>query len=60
MIESLDVVKRLDEDPTFGPSALAPRVDRKDIDDWIASSAMVMRRLVRPRHAVTPLPEFQV
>ena len=60
MIESLDIVKRLDEDPAFGTPALAPRVDRQDIDDWIASSAMVMRRLVRPRHAVTPLPEFQV
>eukprot|EP00752_Nemacystus_decipiens_P011272 g10018.t1 len=59
MIESLDIVKRLDEDPAFGSPALAPRVDRQDIDDWIASSAMVMRRLVRPRHAVTPLPEFQ-
>lgn len=60
MIESLDIVKRLDEDPKFGPPALAPAADRKDIDGWISSAAMLMRRLVRPRHAVTPLPEFQV
>ncbi|CAM9802501.1 unnamed protein product [Scytosiphon promiscuus] len=59
MKESMDIVKRLDEDPQFGPPALAPRVERKDIDDWISSSAMTMRRLLRPRHAVTPLPEFQ-
>ncbi len=60
MIESLDIVQRLDEDPKFGPPTLAPRVERKDIDDWMASAAMVMRRLIRPRNAVTPLPEFQV
>lgn len=60
MIESLDIVKRLDEDPKFGPPALAPAADRKDIDGWMSSAAMLMRRLVRPRHAVTPLPEFQV
>lgn len=60
MIESLDIVRRLDEDPAFGPPALAPAAGRKDIDDWVASTAMLMRRLLRPRHAVTPLPEFQV
>eukprot|EP00904_Undaria_pinnatifida_P009423 jgi/Undpi1/5610/HiC_scaffold_2.g00886.m1 len=57
--ESLDIARRLDEDPAFGPPVLAPAAGRKDIDDWVASSAMIMRRLLRPRHAVTPLPEFQ-
>lgn len=60
MKESLDIVRRLDEDPAFGPPALAPAAGRSDIDNWVNSSAMVMRRLLRPRHAVTPLPEFQV
>ena len=60
LIESLDIARRLDEDPAFGPPVLAPAAGRKDIDDWVASSAMIMRRLLRPRHAVTPLPEFQV
>lgn len=59
LIESLDITRRLDEDPAFGPPALAAAAGRKDIDDWVASSAMLMRRLLRPRHAVTPLPEFQ-
>lgn len=60
MPESLDIVRRLDEDPAFGSPVLAPAAGRTDIDDWISSIAMVQRRLLRPRHASAPLPEFQV
>lgn len=60
MAESMDIVKRLDLDPQFGPPVLAPAVDRKDLDGWVSSAGMLMRRLVRPRNAVTPLAEFQV
>lgn len=60
MPESLDIVRRLDEDPAFGSPVLAPAAGRTDIDDWISSIAMMQRRLLRPRHAVAPLPEFQV
>lgn len=60
MLESLDIVRRLDEDPAFGPSQLAPASDRKDLDAWVQSNAELMRRLVRPRHVAAPLPEFQV
>ncbi|CAN0358190.1 unnamed protein product, partial [Ectocarpus sp. 13 AM-2016] len=49
MAESMDIVKRLDLDPQFGPPVLAPAVDRKDLDSWVSSAAMLMRRLVRPR-----------
>ncbi|CAB1096415.1 unnamed protein product [Ectocarpus sp. CCAP 1310/34] len=59
MAESMDIVKRLDLDPQFGPPVLAPAVDRKDLDSWVSSAGMLMRRLVRPRNAVTPLAEFQ-
>lgn len=60
MSESLDIVRRLDEDPAFGPPALAPASKRTDIDKWIDSNAMIIRRLTYPRHAQAPLPEFQV
>lgn len=59
MPESLDIVRRLDEDPAFGLPSLAPASGRKDIDDWISSIAMLQRSLLRPRLATTPLPEFQ-
>lgn len=58
--ESLDIVRRVDEDPTFGPPVLAPASNRADLNEWLNSVAMVIRRLTYPRNAITPLPEFQV
>lgn len=60
MPESLDIVRRIDEDPVFGTPVLAPPSDRTDLSDWVNSVAMVIRRLTYPRNAATPLPEFQV
>ncbi|CAM9848454.1 unnamed protein product, partial [Choristocarpus tenellus] len=60
MAESLDIVRRLDEDPAFGPPVLRQGpMNRPDIDSWYQSVSMVMKRLNQPRYATTPLPEFQ-
>ncbi|CAM9246554.1 unnamed protein product [Phaeothamnion confervicola] len=61
MKESLDIVKRVDLDPAFGPPVLAGESPaRGDLEEWMSRNADVMRRLTRPRNARSSiLPEFQ-
>ncbi|KAA8491253.1 Glutaredoxin 2 [Porphyridium purpureum] len=59
MNESLDIIKRIDEDPAFGPTNLIkPATGRQDIDAWIKESKELNRRLISPRYVRVPLPEF--
>lgn len=60
MPESLDIVRRVDEDPVFGEPVLAPASKRTDLSEWLDSVATIIRRLTYPRNAATPLAEFQV
>mmetsp|Transcript_3859 Transcript_3859/g.5494 ORF Transcript_3859/g.5494 Transcript_3859/m.5494 type:complete len:327 (-) Transcript_3859:291-1271(-) len=58
MIESLDIVKAVDNDNTYGKPILAPASGRKDIDEWVKSVKSVMGALCRPRYTLSYLPEF--
>lgn len=59
MPESMDIVKRIDEDPRWGPPVLRRGSDREDIKAFFASIADLSRRCTRPRFALSSvLPEF--
>jgi glutaredoxin 2 len=58
LIESLDIVKAVDEDPAYGSPVLKPATGRTDIDEWVKSTKSLMGKLSRPRYIQTYLPEF--
>eukprot|EP00291_Cryptomonas_curvata_P010421 CAMPEP_0172201790 /NCGR_PEP_ID=MMETSP1050-20130122/30230_1 /TAXON_ID=233186 /ORGANISM="Cryptomonas curvata, Strain CCAP979/52" /LENGTH=216 /DNA_ID=CAMNT_0012879545 /DNA_START=258 /DNA_END=905 /DNA_ORIENTATION=+ len=59
MKESMDIVKRIDEDPTFGPQLLKPASGRKDLSEWQDKHQDLFRLLQRPRYVSSGiLPEF--
>lgn len=59
MPESMDIVKRVDEDPRWGPVMLKPATNREDIKAFFDSIADLSRRCTRPRFAQSAvLPEF--
>jgi glutaredoxin 2 len=59
MPESMDIVRRVDEDPRWGPPLLKPASGRGDIAAFFASIADLSRRCTRPRFAQSAiLPEF--
>eukprot|EP00288_Rhodomonas_lens_P014289 CAMPEP_0177716138 /NCGR_PEP_ID=MMETSP0484_2-20121128/14360_1 /TAXON_ID=354590 /ORGANISM="Rhodomonas lens, Strain RHODO" /LENGTH=309 /DNA_ID=CAMNT_0019228169 /DNA_START=21 /DNA_END=950 /DNA_ORIENTATION=+ len=59
MKESMDIVKRIDEDPALGTPILRPASDRADIKAWQKAHANTFRALQRPRYVMTGLlPEF--
>jgi len=59
MPESMDIVKKIDEDPAFGPSVLKPASDRTDIKAWQKKVKDTFGQLQRPRYVMTGLlPEF--
>mmetsp|Transcript_34616 Transcript_34616/g.67804 ORF Transcript_34616/g.67804 Transcript_34616/m.67804 type:complete len:315 (+) Transcript_34616:24-968(+) len=59
MMESLDIVKRIDEDASMGPSVLAPGTDRSDLKAWQKKHQDLFRSLQRPRYVSSGLlPEF--
>ena len=61
MMESLDIIAKIDSDETFGPvNAFKPSSGRKDIKEWQSKVANDNRFLQRPRYMLSPiLPEFQ-
>lgn len=60
MMESLDIIERLDSDPKYGPTnVIAPMSGRKDIKAWMKSVQSLLRLLHRPRYMLAGLPEFQ-
>lgn len=57
--ESMDIVKRIDNDAAFGPPILAPASGRTDIADWFKQQQDVLAELVWPRNVASGvLPEF--
>lgn len=59
MPESMDIVKRVDEDARWGPPLLKPASNREDIKAFFESIADLSRRCTRPRFAQSSvLPEF--
>jgi len=58
MPESLDIVKRIDEGPEYGPPILKPATGRSDLKAWSSKVSGVMRLLVRPRYPKGFFPEF--
>jgi len=60
MMESLDIIERIDTDPKYGPTnVIAPKSDRTDIKAWMKSVQSLLRTLHRPRYMLVGLPEFQ-
>ena len=59
MPESLDIIKKIDSDPTFGPiNFFKPASNRVDIAEWQKKVAAINRIIQRPRYMLTILPEF--
>lgn len=61
MAESMDIVKRIDEDASMGPALLkgSPDALRADIKAWQKKHANTFRELQRPRYVADGLlPEF--
>lgn len=58
MPESLDIVRRIDEDPEWGAPLLKPASGREDLKAWLQEVDEVMRLLVRPRYPRAYFPEF--
>jgi len=59
MPESMDIVKRIDEDESFGAPILRPASGRKDLSAWQEKHSETFRLLQRPRYVATGiLPEF--
>jgi len=57
MKESMDIVRRVDGDPQFGPVHMfGPETGR--FQGWFSANADPLRRLLRTRHVLAPLPEF--
>eukprot|EP00956_Cyclotella_meneghiniana_P010901 scaffold15236_cov75-Cyclotella_meneghiniana.AAC.12 len=61
MMESLDIIAKIDTDPRFGTTdVFRPASGRKDIKAWQKSVQTLLRTLQRPRYVATGLlPEFQ-
>ncbi|KAL7538623.1 hypothetical protein ACHAXR_008703 [Thalassiosira sp. AJA248-18] len=61
MMESLDIISKIDTDERFGPTnQILPASGRKDIKAWQKSVQVLLRTLQRPRYVATGLlPEFQ-
>eukprot|EP01035_Chromulina_nebulosa_P026861 gene26861-35229_t len=59
MPESLDIISKVDSDPSFGPVGLfKPMSKRADWADWQSKYAELMRELQRSRYVMSVLPEF--
>jgi hypothetical protein len=59
MLESLDIIAKIDSDPAFGPVGFfKPTSGRVDIKAWMKTVADANRVLQRPRYMLTMLPEF--
>ncbi len=59
MPESLDIISKVDSDPTFGPVGLfKPLSKRSDWVAWQSKHAELMRELLRSRYLESVLPEF--
>lgn len=59
MPESMDIVRRVDEDSRWGAPLLQPATNREDIKAFFESIADLSRRCTRPRFALSSvLPEF--
>jgi len=59
MPESLDIIRKIDSDPTFGPTNFFKESNnRVDIADWQKKVAGINRIIQRPRYMLTILPEF--
>jgi len=58
MGESLDIVKRLDEDPTWGAPLLQPASGREDLRDFEKNHWPLMRLLLHTRFVRVYLPEL--
>eukprot|EP00563_Minutocellus_polymorphus_P013954 CAMPEP_0181047550 /NCGR_PEP_ID=MMETSP1070-20121207/14943_1 /TAXON_ID=265543 /ORGANISM="Minutocellus polymorphus, Strain NH13" /LENGTH=311 /DNA_ID=CAMNT_0023126237 /DNA_START=56 /DNA_END=991 /DNA_ORIENTATION=+ len=61
MMESLDIIEKVDQDERFGASGqIKPATGRTDIKAWQKSVQILLRTLQRPRYVATGLlPEFQ-
>mmetsp|Transcript_30125 Transcript_30125/g.67936 ORF Transcript_30125/g.67936 Transcript_30125/m.67936 type:complete len:298 (-) Transcript_30125:192-1085(-) len=61
MMESLDIIAKVDTDERFGPTnQILPASGRTDIKAWQKSVQTLLRTLQRPRYVATGLlPEFQ-
>ena len=61
MMESLDIIEKIDQDERFGVSGqIQPATGRSDIKAWQKSVQTLLRTLQRPRYVATGLlPEFQ-
>ena len=53
MPESMDIVKRIDEDLSLGPPVLQPATDRADLKAWQKTHQDCFRELQRPRYVMT-------
>jgi glutaredoxin 2 len=59
MPESLDIIKKIDSDPQYGPvNMFLPMSGRADLKNWQSSVADSNRIIIRPRYMMTLLPEF--
>lgn len=58
MPESLDIVKRIDEDTTLGPSVLQPATGREDLKAWTKRASGATKQLLRPRYVKAFFAEF--
>mmetsp|Transcript_52736 Transcript_52736/g.123342 ORF Transcript_52736/g.123342 Transcript_52736/m.123342 type:complete len:296 (-) Transcript_52736:126-1013(-) len=59
MMESSDIIERVEGDTTYGPRVLGPQTDRPELDAWVKSLSVPMRNLGRPRYIRSSvLPEF--
>eukprot|EP00601_Ochromonadales_sp_CCMP2298_P025924 CAMPEP_0173292618 /NCGR_PEP_ID=MMETSP1143-20121109/12834_1 /TAXON_ID=483371 /ORGANISM="non described non described, Strain CCMP2298" /LENGTH=288 /DNA_ID=CAMNT_0014232037 /DNA_START=1 /DNA_END=867 /DNA_ORIENTATION=+ len=59
MGESLDIIAKVDSNPTFGPVGFfKPASGRTDIKAWMKTVADANRVMQRPRYMLTMLPEF--
>lgn len=58
MGESLDIVRRIDEDPTWGPPIMQPATGREDLKNFEKEFWPLMRRLLHPRFLRVYLPEL--
>lgn len=61
MGESMDIIRKVEEDERFGPTqVILPATQREDITAWKKSVQSLLRTLQRPRYVATGLiPEFQ-
>jgi len=58
MFESLDIVRKIDMDPAWGPPLLKPASAREDLDAVDKRTIEAVRLLLRPRVIRAYLPEF--